>query len=277
MTAFVVSFSSGTPPCVGRQITFTPEHTSDHLSVLETLVEQAQLGHCDLIANGRVSDTAVGFVFDPVTGQMLPDSVQVSSAAPLLLVDSIAQGGLLTFMGVPSGSGQRLGIDRDRDGCYDGDELRLRTDPANPGTQTPDADKDGLPDATDLCPGWVQQDHRQQDRDGNGIPNECECGDISNDGLVNWLDFRLLWLQIRGYGGRFGLALNKCNVSGEAGNDPELCTRDDLRELGRFLWTRAMKPRSDHGVLEPRCLPEIVETIPVPTTCVDEALYHERR
>lgn len=41
-------------------------------------------------------------------------------------------GGELTYTAVPPGSGTRIGIDRDRDGYLDGDELEEGSDPADP-------------------------------------------------------------------------------------------------------------------------------------------------
>jgi hypothetical protein len=44
----------------------------------------------------------------------------------------------LTFTCVPPGSGLRMGIDRDEDGVYDGDEIAAGSDPADPASM-PDA------------------------------------------------------------------------------------------------------------------------------------------
>jgi hypothetical protein len=49
-----------------------------------------------------------------------------------------------------------------------------------------DRDRDGTCDAKDLCPDWPARTHA--DRDGNGIGNDCECGDQNLDGTVNVLD-----------------------------------------------------------------------------------------
>jgi hypothetical protein len=38
----------------------------------------------------------------------------------------------VTFTCVPPGSGARIGVDRDGDGVWDGDERDARTDPADP-------------------------------------------------------------------------------------------------------------------------------------------------
>jgi hypothetical protein len=38
----------------------------------------------------------------------------------------------VTFTCVPPGSGERIGVDRDGDGAWDGDERDAHTDPADP-------------------------------------------------------------------------------------------------------------------------------------------------
>ncbi len=269
MTAFLSSFSTGTFPCVGRQVTVDRNATLDQLSTLDVLIGQAGLSKCDVVAKGRAYGEPAGFLYDPASAEMQPDSSHASSVAPRDLVDGFEPEDLMTFMGVPHGSGERLGLDRDRDGCMDGDESRQQTDPANPGTPMPDSDGDGLPDSSDSCPGWVQQDHSQPDRNRNGTPNECECGDVSDDGRVNWKDVRLLWYHLRGYGKGDDLALEKCNVSGPAGNDPELCTEADLYELFRHVWKKSRRWRSEQTGLEPRCLPEVPTEMPPTMICVD--------
>jgi hypothetical protein len=38
----------------------------------------------------------------------------------------------VTYTCVPPGSGKRVGVDRDEDGAWDGDERQSHTDPADP-------------------------------------------------------------------------------------------------------------------------------------------------
>ena len=49
-----------------------------------------------------------------------------------------------------------------------------------------DRDRDGMCDHKDLCPDWAAHSH--SDRDGNGIGNDCECGDQNGDATVSVLD-----------------------------------------------------------------------------------------
>jgi hypothetical protein len=174
---------------------------------------------------------------------------------------------VITFTGVPPGSGERLGVDRDRDGCLDGDERSQQSDAAHPGTAVPDSDGDGLPDESDRCPGWFQEDHHQRDLNRDGLPDECQCGDVNDDGWLDWRDVFALRLHLKKRWLHGPIALEKCNVVGEAGNDPSLCTREDLAVLSQALPPGA--PPWSRPQLEPRCLPEDPPPSPVAWTCVD--------
>jgi len=263
--AFLISFPTPTPPCVGHQQTLGAGAAE---AAIEEIVSQADLGRCDLIAKGVADGVAVGYAYEPEQGVFTPDAARDAAPSPAEMLSVLGQQDLLTFTGVPAGSGRRLGVDRDRDGCLDGDELRQHSDPAHPGTPLPDSDEDGLPDETDLCPGWVQHDHAQTDSDGDGTPDECTCGDVSNDGRV---DLRDVILLARYLAGRTlpAVVVGKCNVAGPAGNDPELCDRDDLRAL-----LRAVTHRFRGGFesdMERRCLPDGPPRLPILSVCVDVA------
>ncbi len=41
----------------------------------------------------------------------------------------------MTYTCTPLGSGERIGVDRDGDGAWDGDERHAHTDPANPNSK----------------------------------------------------------------------------------------------------------------------------------------------
>jgi hypothetical protein len=132
MEAFLLAFDTGMPPSVGRQITFDGTNNGDAslLSALDTLTAQADLGNCELVAKGRIGSTARGFVYQ--AGQWRSDLSAEAwrNRSELIALASAAHE--LTFTGVPPGSGQRIGIDRDRDGFLDADELAAGTDPGDP-------------------------------------------------------------------------------------------------------------------------------------------------
>jgi len=68
MTAFLSSFSTGTFPCVGRQVTVGRNATLDQLSTLDVLIGQAGLSNCDVVAKGRAYGEPAGFLYDPANG-----------------------------------------------------------------------------------------------------------------------------------------------------------------------------------------------------------------
>ncbi len=174
LRAFLISFPTGTPPCVGRQLSVDADGHADAAAAVGALIREADAGRCDLIAKGVRGDTAVGYVYDPLAAAFVADSVAEPPRAESELRAALGPGDVLTYTAVPRGSGRRLGIDRDRDDCLDRDELLQRTDPANPGAARSDSDRDGIPDDSDLCPDWVQLDAEQTDSDGDGIPDECD-------------------------------------------------------------------------------------------------------
>jgi len=60
------------------------------------------------------------------------DKAAEPSITTAQLIALAGPGSEVTISGVPAGSGQRMGLDRDRDGYRDGDELDAHSDPANP-------------------------------------------------------------------------------------------------------------------------------------------------
>jgi hypothetical protein len=98
---------------------------------MDTLEAQAALNNCELVAHGRVGSTPRGW-FYLGSGSWTSD---VANAAPIdraTLIAFASSGHELTITGVPVGCGTRMGIDRDRDGYRDGDELAAGTDPGDP-------------------------------------------------------------------------------------------------------------------------------------------------
>ena len=61
-----------------------------------------------------------------------PDLDPEANLTTAELLASAGTGSELTVLGVPEGSGFRMGIDRDRDGYRDGDEIIAGSDPGNP-------------------------------------------------------------------------------------------------------------------------------------------------
>jgi DNA-binding beta-propeller fold protein YncE len=133
LEAYMLSFDTGLAPAVGRQVTFDGSNNADPgaLGVVDTLVNRAAVDDCELIARGRVAGRQRGWVYAG-GGQWTPDRV---AEAPITTAQLIALAGPrteVTITGVPEGSGPRMGIDRDRDGYLDTDEVDAGSRPDNP-------------------------------------------------------------------------------------------------------------------------------------------------
>jgi hypothetical protein len=98
---------------------------------LDTLTAQADSGACNVIAKGRVGGTPRGWLYQGA-GQWKSDRQADPLIATASLLALAGPGSEVTITGVPVGSGTRMGIDRDRDGFLDGDELIAGSDPGNP-------------------------------------------------------------------------------------------------------------------------------------------------
>jgi mono/diheme cytochrome c family protein len=159
VTAFVNELDSGLAPAtLFSMLVDGGPSTNQNMDFVEFfLLDQARAGtptlrgNCDVAARGSIDlgagRIAIGMVYRPLT-----DKFDLSSTAaqttwegqlghPIRAADvrglAIQGKALLLFTGVPSGSGDRVGIDRDRDGVRDGDEIT--TDP-----KSPDSNNDGL-------------------------------------------------------------------------------------------------------------------------------------
>ena len=122
--AFLLAFDTGLAPSVGTQLTLDGSNNGDAalLARLDTLKAQATANNCDLIAKGRTPFLARGWKY--LGGDQWKSDVQNESPWPTSQLLALAQPGFeVTFTGVPPASGTRLGIDRDRDGWLDGDEV----------------------------------------------------------------------------------------------------------------------------------------------------------
>jgi len=133
MFAFMLAFPSGTPSCVGQQVTlsYRDRRAAPLLARIATLVAQGQQGPCDLIVKGTRGGVARGWVLESGAALRPDDPLEPVLAEADLRV-ALAPGDVLTYTTVPRGSGRRLGIDRDRDGFLDREEVRTGSDPTDP-------------------------------------------------------------------------------------------------------------------------------------------------
>jgi len=85
----------------------------------------------DLIAKGSQAGSARGWFYYRSAGVFQSDR-RNETLSTEGLIDQAGAGSEITFTLVAQGTGPRLGIDRDSDGVYDGDELDAGTNPADP-------------------------------------------------------------------------------------------------------------------------------------------------
>jgi DNA-binding beta-propeller fold protein YncE len=132
LEAFILAFPTNMAPAVGQQITLTAASPAAVFSRIDLLRQRADAGECDLVAKATIDGDEAGFLYLG-SGMFATDRRRQPpiSAAALrsLATDS---GRPVTYTCVPPGSGVRIGVDRDGDGAWDGDERRAHTDPADP-------------------------------------------------------------------------------------------------------------------------------------------------
>jgi len=125
---FVFAFDTNLAPIVGQQLTLRASNLfTGGLGRLDLLLDQAELGSCELVAKTKVGSWELGYVYE--NGQFTTSF----SGAPAVPVHKLRLLSILlpvTYTCVPPGSGYRIGVDRDGDGVRDGDELLLGTNPA---------------------------------------------------------------------------------------------------------------------------------------------------
>ncbi|HYP28845.1 MAG TPA: YncE family protein [Blastocatellia bacterium] len=129
LSAFLLCFDTGTAPAVGYARTVSAANV-DAAAVTNDwalLENQAAVNNIDLIVKGTVDGQRMGLLYQPGSNNYRSDRTGVGPFTRAQLRAKIQGGDVMTPMGVPKGSGQRMGIDRDLNGVLDGD-----TGPAPP-------------------------------------------------------------------------------------------------------------------------------------------------
>jgi len=123
LDAFVQCFDTGTAPAVGYARTLQLANVdsgtvSNDWSLLEG---QAVAGNIELIVKGTVDRQQHGLLYQPSSDNYRLDAQGLTTLTRSQLRDKVLAGDTLTLMGVPPGSGVRMGLDRNLDGVLDGD------------------------------------------------------------------------------------------------------------------------------------------------------------
>ena len=153
LEAFLLAFSSDLPPMVGQQITKTASSSSAVDARIDQMLVAASTPYpseilgagsrqCDVVATGVVAGEQVGALrLSDGTMQLDDNGAPLAENAFRSLAGVAGQE--LTYSCVPSGSGVRIGIDRDEDGRYN----RADNCPTVFNPRQTDVNDDGVGDA----------------------------------------------------------------------------------------------------------------------------------
>lgn len=124
VTAFVLSFETGTAPSVGYQRTWSGAQRNDPQADAEmALMEmRARLNECDLIAHGRAGGREHRLFFDVNTRRYRSDWSGEAPRTRAQVFNLLGPGDALTFRGTLPGRGLQSSIDRDGNGVPDAEE-----------------------------------------------------------------------------------------------------------------------------------------------------------
>ena len=128
----IIQLDTGTPPAVGSVATANGTNGSpfDIEGRINTLLQQAALGRCDLVVRGLYGGRPRGFLHNPSLNipnnpfPFEPDSLSEAPVTLQTLLGAARANAELTFMGVPAGEGRLFVHDQDGNGILDDDEPR---------------------------------------------------------------------------------------------------------------------------------------------------------
>ncbi|MFO0962249.1 MAG: hypothetical protein U0625_05015 [Phycisphaerales bacterium] len=183
--AFVLSFGTDTFAAVGAQTTASNGGgAGDDTARIQQFITFATAGQAGLVVKGRVGGIQRGYAL--VGGSFQSDRA-AETLSPAALLALSGPGSELTYTLVPAGTERRIGIDRDRDGHLDRDELDAGADPADPASfpglcaaDLAPAGGDGRVDGADLAFVLAQWG------------SSGGSADLNHDGVVNGSDLGVL-------------------------------------------------------------------------------------
>ena len=132
LESFVLAFPTNLAPVVGQQITLTAANFAAVGARVDLLRQRADAGECELVAKTEIGNTEAGFMYIG-SGRFKSDRHARAPINAATLQSLATRGGQpVTYTCAPRGSGERIGVDRDGDGYWDGDERDAHSDPADP-------------------------------------------------------------------------------------------------------------------------------------------------
>jgi DNA-binding beta-propeller fold protein YncE len=186
IVSFMMAFDSDLPPAAGQQATRTPATGADTEARLDAMLTLAgtpfvskELGvgaqMCDVVASGVLAGVHRSAYRLP-DGTFQPDDGSAPVAEAVIRGLSNTAGQETTYMCVPWGMGERVGVNRDLDAAMNA----VDNCPSVVNDDQLDGDGDGIGDACDNCPLLSSTD--QLDSDSDGLGNPCDADD-DGDGL----------------------------------------------------------------------------------------------
>jgi YVTN family beta-propeller protein len=186
---FLLQFDTDFAPAMGAQVTLSGGDPPAAHARLDLLLQRAaapeprpglpSATECEVVAKGSIDGAARGYL--RLASGVFQDDTGATLSEPSLRALVEVEGNELTYTCVPSGSGPRIGIDRDDDGVLDGaDNCAARANPAQA-----DGDADGAGDACDVC--VAKSDPGQADFDADGVGDACDDHCVGT-GVVTLLD-----------------------------------------------------------------------------------------
>ena len=122
--------SKDTHAAVGTQVMLTGAPSAAQSQRLMLLFQLADAGEIGLTVKGFVGGQLRGYAY--VGGGQFQSDRAVERVAATALQGLATSTQELIYTAVPAGSETRIGIDRDLDGAFDGDEIAQGTDPSDP-------------------------------------------------------------------------------------------------------------------------------------------------
>jgi DNA-binding beta-propeller fold protein YncE len=152
MESFMLAFDSNVAPVVGQQVTLTASNGAAVDSRIDLLIERASTNaatmptphaplnphgpECELVVTTRPYGKERGYLYVDDLGLFVSskDDEPARTDAQLRARASLAP---LTYTCVPLGSGRRIALDADLDGCFDLTELQAGNDPRDASSTPP--------------------------------------------------------------------------------------------------------------------------------------------
>ena len=133
---YLLAFDSNLAPIVGQQVTLTAANGAAVDARIDLLIDRAEALECELVVTTRQLGIERGYLYIPSTGKFVQsDHLRLPRTDTQLRLTALLRP--LTYTCVPPGSGYRIGLDADLDGCYNATEVTAGFDPRDPSSTPP--------------------------------------------------------------------------------------------------------------------------------------------